>query len=82
MTTTKQELKRAKVALHLAKKLDAASAAMDNFRYACIDCGEHWPAADDTRITLSGKMTEYSGWLESVYRKKLQELQILEAYAQ
>jgi hypothetical protein len=63
------ELKRAKVALVLAKKLEAASAAMQTFRYACIDCGENYPYADDTRITLPAAMEEYAGYLEDRYKK-------------
>lgn len=63
------ELKRAKVALVLAKKLEAACAAMQTFRYACIDCGENYPYADDTRITLPAAMQEYSSYLDDRYKK-------------
>lgn len=65
----KAELKRAKVALVLAKKLEAACVAMQTYRYACIDCGEPYPYADDTRRTLPAAMEEYSGYLESRFKK-------------
>jgi len=82
MTITKQELKRMKAALHLAKKLDAANEATRQFIFACCDCGERYPYPDDSRMLLQVSMSEHSCWLESVYRKKLQELQSLEATAQ
>jgi hypothetical protein len=66
------ELKRAKAALVLAKKLEAACVAMQTFRYACIDCGEPWPYADDTRITLPLAIEEYSGYLEGRFKKVVQ----------
>jgi hypothetical protein len=71
MTTPKQELKRAKAALKLAQKLNAANEATRQFIFACCDCGERYPYPDDSRMLLQKSMTEYSGWLESVYRKKL-----------
>ncbi|WP_041388946.1 hypothetical protein [Polaromonas sp. JS666] len=67
--STENEAKRAKVALILAKKLDAAADAMDMFVYAGIDCGQPYPEADDQRRTLAAAMREYSGYLESVFPK-------------
>lgn len=67
----KAELKRAKAAMVLAKKLDAAVEAMTKYRHACIDCEGRHPYADDTRVTLTGAMVEYSGWLDSVYAGKV-----------
>jgi hypothetical protein len=61
--------KRAKAALVLAKKLDAATNAMHGFIKGCVACGERHPEADDQRRTLAVSMREYSGYLESVYRK-------------
>jgi hypothetical protein len=61
--------KRAKTALVLAKKLDAAASAMHGFIQGCVDCGERHPEADDQRRTLAVSMREYSGYLDSVYRK-------------
>lgn len=74
MTTTKNELKRAKSALRCAKKLEAASEALQQYLYACLDCGERYPYADDSRITLQRNLNEFSGWLDSVYSAKLIEL--------
>ena len=75
MSTPKTELKRAKAALKLAQKLNAAHEAVRQYIFACCDCGERYPYADDSRMLLQKSMSEYSGWLESVYRKKLAELE-------
>ena len=75
------ELKRAKAALKLAKKLDAANEAMRQYIFACCDCGERYPYQDDSRMLLQVSMSEHSCWLDSVYRNKLQELQRAEADA-
>jgi hypothetical protein len=61
--------KRAKAALLLAKKLDAARTAMTDFTNACVLSGERYPNADDTRRTLASLMGEYAGYLERVYQK-------------
>lgn len=70
MRATNEE-KRVKVALALAKKLNAASEAMRQFVHACIDCGEPYPLADDTRRTMQETLTEYSGHLELVYGSRM-----------
>jgi hypothetical protein len=75
MITPKNELKRAKAALQLAKKLNAAHEATRQYIFACCDCGERYPYADDSRMLLQKNMAEYSGWLDSVYSKKLAELE-------
>ncbi len=36
----KAELKRAKAAVMLSKRLDAAVKAMTSYQHACLDCGE------------------------------------------
>lgn len=69
MSTPKTEAKRAKSALVLAKKLDGACKAMKNFMEACVADGDPYPEVDDTRRTLSLSMTEYSGYLERVYKE-------------
>lgn len=70
MSNPKNELKRAKAAMVLAKKLEAAADAMRQFVHACVDCGENYPYADDQRMTLQAAMREYAGYLETVYRSK------------
>lgn len=66
----KAELKRAKAAVMLSKRLDAAVKAMTSYQHACLDCGEPRPYADDSRVTLTANMIEFSGWLDSVYAAK------------
>lgn len=61
--------RKAKTALALVAKLEAASAAMNAFIRAGVDCGEPFPYADDQRRTLGGTMLEYSAYLRSVYDK-------------
>jgi murein endopeptidase len=68
MSKEPKEMKRAKAAMALSKKLEAATKAMGVFVNACVTCGDPYPNADDTRVTLRSSMNEYSGWLESVYK--------------
>jgi hypothetical protein len=66
--STPQE-RKAKAALILAAKLDAAGKAMNAFIRAGEECGERAPYADDQRITMSRTMFEYSAYLLSVFDK-------------
>lgn len=68
MSIEPKEMKRAKAAMVLSKKLEAATKAMGLFVNACVACGDPYPNADDTRVTLRGSMNEYSGWLERAYK--------------
>lgn len=70
MSNPKNELKRAKAAMVLARKLEAAADAMRQFVHACVDCGENYPYANDQRIRMQEDLREYSDYLEKAYRNK------------
>lgn len=71
MTTTKAEASRKKAAIKAAAALQKATAAVHAYSMACYECsdGSQIKSADDGRLVLCEKMTEYSGWLSSVYAK-------------
>lgn len=71
MATTKQEQNRKKAAIKAAAALEKARLAVHAYTMACNECndGSQVRANDDGRVLLMESMTEYSGWLSSVYDK-------------
>lgn len=67
----KSEVARKKAAIKASAALEKATAAVYAYARTCLDCndGSEIRAADDGRLLLCQKMTEYSGWLSSVYDK-------------
>ena len=69
MNADKALADKKKAALASAKALLDACVALKKFRSACINCGKAAPRLDDTRVTLSEKMSEYGNYLNSVFDK-------------
>lgn len=69
--TTKATATRKKAAIKASEALQKAVDAVYAYARACVDCedGSAIRAADDGRILLCQNMTEYAGWLDSVYNK-------------
>jgi len=67
----KAEANRKKAALECAQKLLAASDAVNRYLASCNECQDASSArgADDSRLILIGNMTEYAGYLHSIYDK-------------
>ncbi|AEA65982.1 hypothetical protein [Burkholderia gladioli] len=65
------EAKRKKAAIACARKLEAASEALSQFFLACIECQDASTSRgdDDGRRILMRNITEYAGYLSSVYDK-------------
>ncbi|VVE56723.1 hypothetical protein PAQ31011_05135 [Pandoraea aquatica] len=65
------EAARKKAAVECARKLEAARDALSAYLLACIDCNDASGSrgADDSRSILMGNMSEYAGYLRSVYDK-------------
>ena len=65
--------KRRKVGLACVRKLDAAAKALNDYLTACRDChdgsGDEKSGAADSRKTLVRDLTEYSMFLDSIYKK-------------
>lgn len=62
---------RKKAAVECARKLEAASDALNAYLLACIECDDasRSRGADDGRLVLMSNMGEYAAWLRSVYDK-------------
>lgn len=71
MSDPKNESKRAKSAMVLAKKLESTADAMRQFVHACVDCGEPYPYVDDQRMTMQAAMREYAAYLDAAYKNRL-----------
>lgn len=71
MATPEKEQARKKAAIKAAAALEKARLAVHDYAMACRECddGSQVRAADDGRVLLMGSMTEYAGWLSSVYDK-------------
>lgn len=72
--TTRAIAARKKAALAAAKKLEAATDAVNAYLHACNECndgsgGERGGAWDGRRL-LMRDMTEFAGWLTAVYDKE------------
>ena len=67
----KAEANRKKKALACAKALDAASSSLSAYLIACNVCNDASGSRgdDDGRLLLMRNMTEYKGYLTSVYDK-------------
>ena len=67
----KAEANRKKKALACAKALDAASSSLSAYLIACNECNDASGSRgdDDGRLLLMRNMTEYKGYLTSVYDK-------------
>lgn len=67
----KAEANRKKKALACAKALEAASSSLSAYLIACNECKDASGSRgdDDGRLLLMRNMTEYKGYLTSVYDK-------------
>lgn len=67
----KAEANRKKKALACAKALEAASSSLSAYLIACNECNDASGSRgdDDGRLLLMRNMTEYKGYLTSVYDK-------------
>ncbi|VVE52618.1 hypothetical protein [Pandoraea terrigena] len=65
------EAVRKKAAVECARKLEVARDALNAYLLACIECNDasRSRGADDSRSILMGNMSEYAGFLRSVYDK-------------
>lgn len=59
-----------KTALKLAQALDKACDAMNAYTRACRDADLPFKGADDGRVLLLENMSEFGGYLRSVYDKE------------
>ncbi|AKK24968.1 hypothetical protein [Pandoraea oxalativorans] len=65
------EAARKKAAVECARKLEVARDALNVYLLACIDCNDasRSRGPDDGRMLLMSNMSEYAGFLRSVYDK-------------
>ncbi|MGR9587062.1 hypothetical protein [Pandoraea sputorum] len=65
------EAARKKAAVECARKLEAARDALNVYLLACTDCNDasRSRGADDGRLILMSNMSEYAGFLRSIYDK-------------
>ncbi len=70
-TQAKAEAARKKAAINCARKLEAASQALNEFLAACNECGDasRGRGLDDGRMILMRNINEYAGYLDSVFNK-------------
>lgn len=73
-TQAKLEAARRKAGLKCAERLTAAADALNDYMRACRECQDasspERNGAADSRIILVGNMSEYSGYLDGLYKEK------------
>lgn len=73
-TQTKLEAARKKAGLKCAEKLTAAADALNDYMRACRECQDasspERNGLADSRVILVGNLSEYSGYLEDLYKDK------------